>query len=71
MIVKKGELLDIIHERKGRFKGIAIKDFDTKKDEFYSVALAEEEVEGLSTEWVKGEEVPCRKGLCKVRVVEK
>ena len=72
MKIKKGTKLLIGHSRKGEFKAIAIKDFDTEKEEFYPVAVAQDQVCGMSDAWVEGEEIPCRRSLCKIiKVVEK
>lgn len=73
MKIKKGELLEIIHTRKGNFKAVATRDFDTEKEEFYPVALHSGSPAklGIGTagalglglpkyEWDKGDEIPCR-----------
>ena len=71
MKVKKGTKLLVNHSRKGKFKGVATKDFDTEKDEWFSIAVIKgEEVHGLSSAWIEGEEVPCRKDLCIVTVIK-
>ena len=79
MKIKKDSLLDVNHSRKGQFVGIATEDFDTEKDEFYPIRIAKRS-EGGNTEvitginpnnrWVAGDEIPCRKGLCKIKVIE-
>jgi len=66
MKIKKGELLEINHTRKGVFKGVATEDFDTEKNEFYPIVLAEEIVYRLSTSWLKGEKIPCGKSFCSI-----
>ncbi len=71
MEIKKGTLLNVKHNRKGNFKGIAIKDFDTDTTEFYPIALAQSNpIEGLSVlnSWIEGEEIPCRNSLCTVEL---
>jgi len=71
MIIKKGTFLNVRHSRKGNFKGIATKDFDTEKEEFYPIAVMQEKpVEGLDTEWKQGEEIPCRNTLCKIEIIK-
>lgn len=71
MKIAKGTLLQVQHSRKGGFMGIALRDFDTKKEEFYPIAVAQREsVQGLNTEWIKGEEIPCRNILCKIERVK-
>ena len=72
MKIKKGTLLQVNHSRSGNWKGIATKDFDTEKEEFYPIALAQEkEVHGLNTIWEKGDNMPCRNTLCKIEAIEK
>jgi hypothetical protein len=71
MIIKKGTLLDVSHERKGKFRGIATRDFDAATEMFYPIALAEgQKVDGLNTVWNAGEDVPCRNSLCMIKVVK-
>jgi len=71
MKVKKGELLEINHTRKGVFKGIAMENFDTEKNEFYPIVLADDLVVGASMDWVKGEKIPCRVSLCSIKRITK
>ena len=69
MIIKKGTLLEVSHNRKGNFIGIADEDFDTEKTEFYPISLAQKRmVEGISNDWKKGETIPCRASLCKIKI---
>lgn len=71
MFIKKDTVLEVNHSRSGKWTGIATEDFDTEKDEWYPIALYQEEVvEGLSTNWVKGEDMPARRGLCTIKVKE-
>lgn len=70
MQIKKGELLLVKHSRSGTWKGVASEDFDTEKDEWYSIKLAQPSVQGLSTEWEEGEEMPARRGLCKIEKLQ-
>lgn len=73
MKIKKGDLLEIIHTRKGNFMAFAKRDFDTEKEEFFPVILAKGSPAkiGIGTagalglglpkyEWEKGDEIPCR-----------
>ena len=53
--------------RKGVFKGVAIKDFDTEKDEFYPVATLEY-VRGAANDWEPGEAIPCRRGISTINL---
>ena len=71
MFIKKGTILDVSHSRKGTFIGVATKDFDTDKEEFYPIAVAQKDaVQGANTEWIEGEEVPCRNSLCKIKIIK-
>ena len=69
MTIKKGTSLKIQHSRKGTFIGIAKKDFDTEET-WYPIVLAGDGVEGMNTNWERGEEIPCRKSLCKISVIK-
>ncbi len=62
MIIKKGQTFTVQDRRKGAFKGVAIADFDTEKDEFYPVATLEY-VAGVANDWEPGEAIPCRRGI--------
>ena len=70
MKVNKGTLLDVNHSRKGKFVGIAIRNFDTESETFYPIALAENKVIGamssMNDDWVEGDEIPCRNSLCEI-----
>lgn len=71
MIVKKGTLLKVNHERKGIFTGIAQKDFDTKKVEFLPIAVAQKKVvDGMNVWWEEGETIPCRNTFCKIEIIK-
>lgn len=71
MKIKKDTMLEVNHSRSGRWIGIATEDFDTEKDEWYPLVLAQETtVHGLNTSWEKGEKVPARRGLCTVKIIE-
>lgn len=67
MIIKAGTKIFIKDRRKGNFHGIAEKDFDTEKDEFYPI-ITSEFVEGMANDWEAGERIPCRKGISTVYV---
>jgi len=72
MKIKKGTILEVNHSRTGLFYGMAMKDFDTEKEEFYPIQVAQKKtVSGLNTEWKDGEEIPCRDILCKIKIVTK
>ena len=66
MIIKEGTKLTVRHSRHGKFEGIAMRDFDTETTEFYPIATLEY-VEGMATDWLPGEEVPCRNTLCTIQ----
>lgn len=65
MIIKAGTKLTVLHLRKGKFAGIATKDFDTEKTEFYPIATIEY-VKGMANEWYAGDEIECRNTLCEI-----
>ena len=71
MLIKKGTVVDVTHSRTGKWRGIAAKNFDTIKDEWYPLLLHQEDnVFGFSTDWEKGEEMPARNHLCKIKIVK-
>ena len=75
MEIKKNTLLNVNHCRKGKFMGIAMKDFSID-DDWYPIALAQEDgVYGTGNhrtgpKWIIGDEIPCRKSLCEIEVLE-
>ena len=70
MKIKQGEKINVWHKRKGFFEAIAKRDFDTETETFYPLILAQtskdKTVFGLSEQWENGEEIPCRKDLCRI-----
>ncbi len=70
MLIQKGTKLLINDIRKGSYLGEAARDFDTEKEEFYPI-IAREYVSGMANEWFDGDEIPCRKGLAKISVMNK
>lgn len=71
MKIKKGTLLNIRHQRKGRFVGIAREDFDTQTAEFFPITLAHGGVadhKGL-IKWIEGDSIECRASLCSIEKV--
>ena len=66
MQIKKGTKLKVRHSRKGKFLGIAAKDFSTD-DEWYPIK-ATESTFGISNGWDSGERIPCRGSLCTIEV---
>lgn len=67
MIIKAGTKIFIKDRRKGSFHGVAERDFDTEKDEFYPI-ITSEYVAGIANDWDVGERIPCRKGISSVYV---
>lgn len=67
MKVKKGDKLTVECSRKGTYKAVAVAAFDTDEDEWYAVASDQDEpILGKSSEWRRGDDVPCRSGHVKV-----
>ena len=70
MKIKKGAVLEVRDQRKGKYIAIATKAFDSEVEEFYPLVLAQQEpVEGITQDWLPGESIPCRKGLCTLKVL--
>lgn len=66
MEITKGQRIQVHHLRKGVFDAVAQRDFNTDSEEWYPLALARGNfVRGLSvaTYWEAGDEIPCRKSL--------
>lgn len=64
MIIKKDEVVKVRDSRKGTFFAKATEDFNTDECEFYPLVLWQDDpVQGLSTNWIKGESIPSRRGL--------
>ena len=71
MKIKKGTSLKISHTRKGQFYGIAYEDFDTTKEEFYPIKVAQiKAIQGANTEWNVLDKIPCRGKFCKIEKIE-
>ena len=68
MKIKKGTKLIVQHSRHGKFYAKAIEDFDTEEKVFYPIELDQDILCGLSTDWVRGDSVPCRNSLCKLSI---
>lgn len=63
MEIKKGDKLTVRCNRKGTYNAVATADFDTVADEWYSVAVDQEElIYGMSEDWGMGDDIPCRRG---------
>ena len=70
MEIKAGTKLRVFHRRHGAFNGIASKDFNTEEDEFYPIVLDDDCVEGLSTTFYKGDNMPLRNIFCEIEIVK-
>lgn len=60
MKIKKGQLLEISHRRKGTFTAVAAEDFDSDEVAWFPIAVALTDVKGTNTVWRPGENIPCR-----------
>ena len=69
MLIKKYTKLNVKHSRKGTFEGVSTKDFDTN-DKWYPIAVAGKKVEGINTEWIAGDLIPCKSSFCHISIVE-
>lgn len=45
-------------------------DFNTEEDEFYPIVLDDDCVEGLSTTFYKGDNMPCRNIFCEIEIAK-
>lgn len=73
MKIKKDQIVNVRHSRKGTFLGKALRAFDTEKEEWYPIAVGQKEpIQGASTgwEWVEGERIPCRAKFCELSLPE-
>lgn len=59
-MIKAGTKLRITHSRKGTFECVATRNFDPKTEAFFPLRLISKEVEGITTFWQEGGEIPCR-----------
>ena len=71
MKVQKGDLLNIQHSRKGLFKAVATRDFDTG-EEWYPIVVAPDQYVGDASGsiWASGAGIPCRASLVRMILVE-
>ena len=60
MEIRKDQLLQIEHSRKGVFVAVATRDFDTEAEAFWPLAVAKGYIRGFSRDWAAGEAIPCR-----------
>lgn len=65
MLIKKGQMVEIHHKRKGVFIAVAKNDFESEKEDYsYPVVVAPGAVvSGLASEWLEGEAIPCNSNL--------
>lgn len=63
MKIAKDEIVEVLHNRKGRFTAIALEDFDTDESEWFPLAVVERAVHGMAEDWVAGEKIPCRASM--------
>lgn len=65
VVIKKGQVIEVLHNRKGTMTVMAKEDFDTESMEFWPVVLAEKQMRrGLSIEGLfQGDNVPCKGSL--------
>ena len=61
MKIKKGQVLKVLHQRKGNMIVMASADFDTDDMDYWPVVLAEKQVlrSRIGT-WYQGDIVPCK-----------
>jgi hypothetical protein len=72
MLIKKGTIIKVRHNRKGTFLAIVTTDFDTENIDFYPIKLTKNEyVKGSSEDWKGGDEIPCRRQFCTIEIVNK
>ena len=69
MNITKGTKVKVNDKRKGIFYARANSNFDTD-DEWYDLILDQDYLDGMSTDWVRGERVPARKGLSHIEIIE-
>lgn len=63
-----GDKVVVRDNRKGTFRGTVTKAFDSEQDEWYSISLRQDCLEGMSTRWENGDSVPCRRGISRVEL---
>ncbi len=66
MKVKKGQIVHVRHRRKGVFKAVAEKDFDTKVDEVFYVSPLTTVRSRTGAEWHPGEKLYIARALCEI-----
>ncbi len=70
MLIKKGQLVEVCHVRKGNFRAIAREGFDTETADSFPLAVAPQvTVPGRGTVWEEGDRIPCKKSLCSIKLI--
>lgn len=69
MIIKKGAILSINHQRKGGFIALATEEFNTEDIWFTVISL--QEIDGVQSKskWIKGDKITCRSAICELEVL--
>lgn len=67
MKISEGTKLAVNDKRRGSYFAIANSDFDTN-DEWYDILLDQPYLNGLSNTWIKGENIPARKGIAEIYI---
>lgn len=69
-MIKKGTILQVTHVKKGFFTGIVTRDFDNLRENFFPIALHQDQnLKDANYEWKRGEEIPCRSTLVTIKIV--
>ena len=70
MKIEKGQTVSVNDLRKGKFKAIALEDFDTDNDEWYPLIVGKGEyVKGLNTFWEEGDDIPSKRGIAVIEEI--
>ena len=71
MKISKNTTVQVRHKRLGKFVGIVSRDFDTDEEEFYPIKLYQDTpIYGLSTTFIKGDDMPCRNEFVKIIIID-
>lgn len=63
--LKKGQVVEVAHTRKGVFIAVVLRDFDTEDEIFWPLGARTEPVWGINESWGVGEQIPCRGSMVK------
>jgi hypothetical protein len=71
MEIKEGQLLEVDHEESGKWIGRATRDFDTRKENFLPLTLAQEKSVELRNGNLKhnGETMSALNGFCTIKKI--